>query len=481
MLVPMIALSELESESDDVKLKEVLVEVKDDKGDDSIIVVDGVDVNVRNKSQRSALHYAAMADKDDFVVAFIKSKADINLLDIYSKSPLDYCSPRSDTSVVLKQSGADGWTALMVAAELGNTEWNRYFELREAILSQQDRLPFPDGFQRSVDGINSVEDEDQIIGLDNSLWTEEADSLIEDIHKAGQAFPFFFLSLSYPCLNTTRFAGTITDHNSAEMHRLGALFVHRAQEKVSWDTAGSRGSPSPKQPYSGVRQSVQKNSPKSLGALFVRFQALASLKKMLSDVAGHGNPQNVQGLILCRTDINAQKRDRCTALHIAAISGHEECVQQLIELKADIDSKDTKHRNALHYAAKSGKVDVILTLVKLRADINATDRKGLSALDLASGSKNCSQLLKKLGAGGWTPLMVALDQGSDFPEKYFKIREAVLCMKRGFPFPAWFQTDLRSHLSSSLVSEGDRACGLDNTVWADEETCVLEQLPNAGR
>jgi hypothetical protein len=154
------------------------------------IASENADINVRNKSDRTALHYAASKDSVDIVYSLFEAKADMNAMDIYGKSPLDLagtgCRHHSDS--VLKEIGADKWTALMVAAEDGGAKWVRYFELREAIVCHHNRMPFPEWFAEKFQehSINlNVSNEDKLVGLDNSLWTEEADRLLTEFPNAG--------------------------------------------------------------------------------------------------------------------------------------------------------------------------------------------------------------------------------------------------------------------------------------------------------
>jgi ankyrin repeat protein len=265
------------------------------------------------------------------------------------------------------------------------------------------------------------------------------------------------------------FAEMISDADSQEMRRLGASFLHRMGGRTLEDASiESR--------MGGV---VQKNSPKSVGALFVRLKALEILGKHMSNiVAGKGDPENVRSLILKRGDISARNRYHGTALHIAAASGHEDCIYKLFELKADIVSKDTLQRTALHHAAMKGRAASVIALIKLRADINATDKYGFSPLDLTTDS-DCTRLLKQIGACGWTQLMVAVESGDSSSEKYFKVRESVLCMQMRYPFPLWFQIELRDKIPNGVSSE-DSQLGIDNLQWTEEDDRLVHDLPSDG-
>ncbi len=223
---------------------------------------------------------------------------------------------------------------------------------------------------------------------------------------------------------------------------------------------------------------AQKNSPKTVGALYVRLKALEIVgQHMISIVAGKGDPQIVRSLILRRGDISARNRYQCTAFHIAAASGHDDCIYKLFELKADIASKDTLQRTALHHAAQSGRASSVRALIKLRADINVIDKNGFSPLDLTT-DRECTNLLKQIGACGWTQLMVAVEDGESTSEMYFKVREAVLCMQMRYPFPRWFQMEIQQ--KNSGISSEDFLLGMDNLQWTEEADRFVRDLPNDG-
>ena len=166
----------------------IAIDQKEEQGAIDLIA-QGADVNAKNKINRSALHYAAMKNSIELISALVRAKADINAIDVYGKSPLDLADVHDDkdSSNVLKELGADMWNALMVAAEDGDAKWEQYFELRESVICMHDRLPFPGWFSSKLetDTKNVVTEEDTKVGLDNSLWTEEADRLLEELPTAG--------------------------------------------------------------------------------------------------------------------------------------------------------------------------------------------------------------------------------------------------------------------------------------------------------
>ena len=252
------------------------------------------------------------------------------------------------------------------------------------------------------------------------------------------------------------------------MRRLGATFLQRVGNRTLEDLPEQQAS------------AQTKNSPKTLGALFVRLKALETLKGLLATVAGQGDPIKTRSLILQRADIGSRNRYQFTALHIAAANGHEGCVHHLFERKADIAAKDVLHRNALHHAAKKGRTGTVLSLINLRADVNATDKDGCTPLDLAKGSHECATLLKHAGACGWTRLMIAVESGEAESVSYFNVREAVLCLQMRYPFPTWLQSELGRFSRSDILSAEDLMTGLDNARWSEAADEALRVITDKG-
>lgn len=80
---------------------------------------------------------------------------------------------------------------------------------------------------------------------------------------------------------------------------------------------------------------------------------------------------------------NVDKRHNNTALHHAALNGHENTVKFLIGSGADKDAKDKYGNTALHLAVILDKVDIIETLIKLKADPNLQNIHGNTPLHIA--------------------------------------------------------------------------------------------------
>jgi hypothetical protein len=153
---------------------------------------------------------------------------------------------------------------------------------------------------------------------------------------------------------------------------------------------------------------------KPAGAVAMRLNILAVLKKLRSDVLR--SSLSFQSFCIAGVD----------TLDSSILSGE------------DIACMDRNKQTAVHKAAEKGHAHVISLLFKAKADINTLDKNGKSPLDMAKDEK-CRALLKTLGGNGWTPLMIAVENGEDKVAKYLKCREVLVSVAKHIAFPSWFK------------------------------------------
>ncbi|KAJ7904652.1 ankyrin repeat-containing domain protein [Mycena olivaceomarginata] len=72
-----------------------------------------------------------------------------------------------------------------------------------------------------------------------------------------------------------------------------------------------------------------------------------------------------------------------TALHIAALKGHEELVRMLCDFEADVDLSDNKGNTPLHYASSWGHITIVQLLIERGCHHMAKNNEGFTALDYA--------------------------------------------------------------------------------------------------
>ena len=114
-----------------------------------ILVENKAFVDSRDVRGQSGLHCATEKGYPDVVQVLIEAKADLNAENMNGLTPLDV-SESAECSDALKIAGADGWTPLLVAAEKGSLKLEYYFRFREVVLSIAHGLPFPPWFVEMV-------------------------------------------------------------------------------------------------------------------------------------------------------------------------------------------------------------------------------------------------------------------------------------------------------------------------------------------
>jgi ankyrin repeat protein len=111
--------------------------------------------NVESKGplQRTALHLAAATNRIDCLSALLELKANHQVVDEKGRSALDLCNSDSG-KYILKMSGANGWTPLMVACERSGDEIRQYAlentTVSACFTSARKKEPFPSWFQEDI-------------------------------------------------------------------------------------------------------------------------------------------------------------------------------------------------------------------------------------------------------------------------------------------------------------------------------------------
>ena len=91
--------------------------------------------------------------------------------------------------------------------------------------------------------------------------------------------------------------------------------------------------------------------------------------------------------------------------------GDLERIRESVLNGSDVTATNRSKQTALHIAAGRGQLGVLQALIEANVDINSLDDKGNSALGITKKGK-CRLQLKKMGADGWTELMIAAEEGN---------------------------------------------------------------------
>ena len=189
------------------------------------------------------------------------------------------------------------------------------------------------------------------------------------------------------------------------------------------------------------------------GAVVARINVLVRLNQLLDQLtSGHKAAETAKESLRDGSDMNVKNKCNKTAICAAAEKGCLDAATTLLATKADIDIRDQDNHTVLHLAAKAGNADLVRTLVDSKADVNAINKLGLTPFDFATDVES-KYALKKLGAGGWTALMVAAEQGDDRVEQYFYLRDCVQSMA---PIWTWAR-----HCKDIVVSDDMKSVSKD--------------------
>lgn len=116
------------------------------------------------------------------------------------------------------------------------------------------------------------------------------------------------------------------------------------------------------------------------------MRALVS-EHRLREACSTGDVDVVRDLIALRVAVDAKDFDGWTALHRAAVYGHDYCLSELLTAGASLPQRGPHGYTAMHFAAEFGHLHIVNLLLTAQA----------SAADLSDGE-------------GWTPLQrAALD------------------------------------------------------------------------
>ena len=92
-----------------------------------------------------------------------------------------------------------------------------------------------------------------------------------------------------------------------------------------------------------------------------------------------------------------------TALHYAAINGHESLLQLLLSHNAEVNSRDRREATPLHLASQEGHLASVLTLLQAGADPLLPDHQGSLPIHIAAQLNHDKVVKILIEEGGCSP------------------------------------------------------------------------------
>jgi hypothetical protein len=137
-------------------------------------------------------------------------------------------------------------------------------------------------------------------------------------------------------------------------------------------------------------------------------EGLLKLESLLRDTPNDVFKVKAVGAIATRSNI-LSSANRLMPSIIKSKIDKERLKAEIVEGK-DVSSRTKTNRSALHSLAEHGHSMYILSLVEGKADVDLIDSSGKSPLDVAT-TKQCREVLKRLGASGWSQIMIFAECG----------------------------------------------------------------------
>ena len=191
-------------------------------------------------------------------------------------------------------------------------------------------------------------------------------------------------------------------------------------------------------------------------------QQLMQLKQAINEI----KQANTQGLAPETPTPTAAIK--LSAIHLAAIKGHDEIIQALTKQHAAINQVDTQGWTPLHWAVDSNQESTVQLLLANDATVNQQDVTGMTPLHIAACGTNKAIVTLLIEHGAKAD--IANEQGET---------PATLANAQQQPEMAqWIETQAREHKDQAIQALTDTVSKQDNKIAKLEEQMVrlMQQL-----
>ena len=320
-------------------------------------LIDGEDVNVKDKNDRTALHWA----KTKNIAKLLISKgADVNFKCVDGDTPLRLAALYGHTEVaeLLVAKGAnvnikdDSGSSLLHFGAKNNRP-----RLVELLLKAGADVYAKDTYGRTPVHNAAASANKEILKL---FITKDVDLNVKDEGSRT--------ALDYAIINNkTNTAALLRKYNAKHGTIHSAAFVGEVEAVKEFLTAG----------------------------IDVNAKDDVNIQTPLHRAAGQGHNEIVELLIAKGADVNATNKYGSTPLHRAAGQGRKGISELLIVEGADMNSKDEREYTPLHYAASEGHKVIAELLIANGADINPKNDNDKTPLDRAMLNHINADLVRK--------------------------------------------------------------------------------------
>jgi len=360
----------------------------------AILLASGAFVNSRDRQNETPLHKAASAGRKETAEVLIASSAEIDAQDIRGATPLHRAVARGALkSVLLLLSGGayvnakdnDGCSPLHRAAEKNRKDMVVILVNHGALINDPDSDGWTPLHLAAYNGHKEVTLLLRREGANTGAKNRSGDTPAELAVRMGYREIHEILSMKEAQSSSQPKPG----RKKTQPHPPGA---GKTKARIHPSRPGT----------SAVKMSQHHSSPASLTPEILKQIERAGKYSDIFDAAGNNDMDALKGFAARGADFNARSKGGMSLLHIAALRGSRMIAEFVISRGADVNSKAANGWTPLHCEAWIGRTEITDLLISYGADINARDMMGKTPLKTAQekGHRKNVELLKSYGAKG---------------------------------------------------------------------------------